>query len=98
MIGSDTSDTFSPLDILLPGIELGFYSEDDFEMLKASVSAGERKEENATLYEDTWKSIMAKTGVEQQYALLSVLEMGMENKVAFNCYVYQSETRKAAHF
>ncbi|KAL7880873.1 hypothetical protein SRHO_G00031270 [Serrasalmus rhombeus] len=98
MIGSDTSDTFSPLDILLPGIELGFYSEDDFEMLKASVSAGERKEENATLYEDTWKSIMAKTGVEQQYALLSILEMGMENKVAFNCYVYQSETRKAAHF
>ncbi|KAL6491314.1 hypothetical protein MHYP_G00016590 [Metynnis hypsauchen] len=98
MIGSDTSDTFSPLDILLPGIELGFYSEDDFEMLKASVSAGKGKEENATLHDDTWKSLMAKTGVEQQYDLLSVLEMGMEKKVAFNCYVYQSETRKAAHF
>ncbi|KAL7875434.1 hypothetical protein AOLI_G00103970 [Acnodon oligacanthus] len=98
MIGSDTSDTFSPLDILLPGIELGFYSGDEFEMLKASVSAGEGKEENAALHDDTWKSIMAKTGVEQQYDLLSVLEMGMENKVAFNCYVYQSETRKAAHF
>ncbi|KAL6491308.1 hypothetical protein MHYP_G00016530 [Metynnis hypsauchen] len=98
MIGSDTSDTFSPLDILLPGIELGFYSEDDFEMLKASVSAGEGKEENATLHDERWKSIMAKTGVEQQYDLLSVLEMGMENKVAFNCYVYQSETRKAVHF
>ncbi|KAL7875433.1 hypothetical protein AOLI_G00103960 [Acnodon oligacanthus] len=98
MIGSDTSDTFSPLDILLPGIELGFYSGDEFEMLKASVSAGEGKEKNAALHDDTWKSIMAKTGVEQQYDLLSVLEMGMENKVAFNCYVYQSETRKAAHF
>ncbi|KAL6491312.1 hypothetical protein MHYP_G00016570 [Metynnis hypsauchen] len=98
MIVSDTSDTFSPLDILLPGIELGFYSEDDFEMLKASVSAGEGKEENATLHDDTWKSIMAKTGVEQQYDLLSVLEMGMENKVAFNCYVYQSENKKAARF
>ncbi|XP_036417043.1 uncharacterized protein LOC118800971, partial [Colossoma macropomum] len=98
MIGSDTSGTFSPLDILLPGTELGFYSEEDFEMLKVSVNAGEGKEEKATLHDDAWKSLMAKTGVEQQYDLLSVLEMGMENKVAFNCYVYQSETRKAARF
>ncbi|GAA6109906.1 uncharacterized protein LOC113635008 isoform X1, partial [Tachysurus ichikawai] len=45
-----------------------------------------------------WKTIMAKTGIEQQYDLLNVLEMGMEDKVAFNCYIYQPETRKVTQF
>ncbi|KAF5896891.1 uncharacterized protein DAT39_013401, partial [Clarias magur] len=94
MIGLDTSETFSPLEILLPGIELGFYSEEDFENLKVSIN-DEAGKEHGTIENEAWKNIMAKTGIEQQYDLLSILEMGMEHKVAFNCYTYQSETTKA---
>ncbi|KAB5578948.1 hypothetical protein PHYPO_G00188350 [Pangasianodon hypophthalmus] len=97
MIGSDETDTFSPLEILLPGTELGFYSEEDFENLQASFNDKGEKQ-HVAMENKAWKTIMAKTGIEQQYDLLSVLEMGMEHKVAFNCYVYQSETRKAIRF
>ncbi|XP_058249912.1 protein translocase subunit SecA-like [Hemibagrus wyckioides] len=97
MIGSDTNDTFSPLEILLPGIELGFYSEEDFENLKVSINE-EGEKEHGAIENEALKTIMAKTGIEQQYDLLKVLEMGMEHKVAFNCYIYQSETRKAFQF
>ncbi|XP_058251202.1 uncharacterized protein LOC131356317 [Hemibagrus wyckioides] len=97
MIGSDTNDTFSPLEILLPGIELGFYSEEDFENLKVSINE-EGEKEHGAIENEAWKTIMAKTGIEQQFDLLTVLEMGMEHKVAFNCYIYQSETRKAFQF
>ncbi|KAK3546548.1 hypothetical protein QTP70_026928, partial [Hemibagrus guttatus] len=97
MIGSDKNDTFSPVEILIPGIELGFYSEQDFENLKVSINE-EGEKEHGAIENEAWKTIMAKTGIEQQYDLLSVLELGMENKVAFNCYIYQSETRKAINF
>ncbi|XP_053537160.1 uncharacterized protein LOC108267106 isoform X3 [Ictalurus punctatus] len=97
MIGSEKSDTFSPLEILLPGTELGFYSEEDFENLKLSIN-DEGEKQRVTVENEAWKTIMAKTGIDQQYDLLSVLEMGMEQKVAFNCYIYQSETRKAIQF
>ncbi|MCI4376966.1 hypothetical protein PGIGA_G00197800 [Pangasianodon gigas] len=97
MIGSDETDTFSPLEILLPGTELGFYSEEDFENLQASINDKGEKQ-HVAMENKAWKTIMAKTGIEQQYDLLSVLEMGMEHKVAFNCYGYQSETRKAIRF
>ncbi|KAF7706856.1 hypothetical protein HF521_020110 [Silurus meridionalis] len=97
MIGAEQSDGFSPLEILLPGIELGFYSKEDFENLKVSINA-EGEAENRTIENEALKTIMAKTGIEQQYDLLSVLEMGMEDKVAFNCYIYQSETGKAVQF
>ncbi|XP_053485952.1 uncharacterized protein LOC128610573 [Ictalurus furcatus] len=97
MIGSEKSDTFSPLEILLPGTELGFYSEEDFENLKVSIN-DEGEKQRVTMENEAWKTIMAKTGIEQQYDLLSVLEMGMEQKVAFNCYIYQSEARKAIQF
>ncbi|XP_053089562.1 uncharacterized protein LOC113524094 isoform X2 [Pangasianodon hypophthalmus] len=97
MIGSDETDTFSPLEILLPGTELGFYSEEDFENLQVSINDKGEKQ-HVAMENEAWKAIMAKTGIEQQYDLLSVLEMGMEHKVAFNCYVYQSETRKAIRF
>ncbi|XP_046708343.1 protein translocase subunit SecA-like isoform X1 [Silurus meridionalis] len=97
MIGAEQSDGFSPLEILLPGIELGFYSEEDFENLKVSINA-EGEAEHGTIENEALKTIMAKTGIEQQYDLLSVLEMGMEHKVAFNCYIYQSETGKAVQF
>ncbi|GAA6109013.1 uncharacterized protein LOC113663549 isoform X1, partial [Tachysurus ichikawai] len=97
MIGSDKNDTFSPLEILLPGIELGFYSEEDFENLKVSIDE-EGEKQHGAIENEAWKTIMAKTGIEQQYDLLSVLEMGMEDKVAFNCYIYQLETRKVTQF
>ncbi|XP_047669287.1 uncharacterized protein LOC113663549 isoform X2 [Tachysurus fulvidraco] len=97
MIGSDKDDKFSPLEILLPGIELGFYSEEDFKNLKDSINE-EREEEHGDIENESWKTIMAKTGIEQQYDLLNVLEMGMEDKVAFNCYIYQPETRKVTQF
>ncbi|XP_060731332.1 uncharacterized protein LOC132849137 isoform X2 [Tachysurus vachellii] len=97
MIGSDKNDKFSPLEILLPGIELGFYSEEDFENLKESINE-EGEKEQGDIENEAWKTIMAKTGIEQQYDLLNVLEMGMEDKVAFNCYSYQPETRKVTQF
>ncbi|GAA6099923.1 uncharacterized protein LOC113634991, partial [Tachysurus ichikawai] len=97
MIGSDKNDTLSPLEILLPGIELGFYLEEDFKNLKVSINEEGEKELGAIVNE-AWKTIMAKTGIEQQYDLLNVLEMGMEDKVAFNCYIYQPETRKVTQF
>ncbi|GAA6102172.1 protein translocase subunit SecA-like, partial [Tachysurus ichikawai] len=97
MIGSDKNDTFSPLEILLPGIELSFYSEEDFENLKVSINE-EGEKEQGDIENEAWKTIMAKTGIEQQYDLLNVLEMGMEDKVAFNCYIYQPETRKVTQF
>ncbi|KAF7706858.1 hypothetical protein HF521_020112 [Silurus meridionalis] len=96
MIGAEQSDGFSPLEILLPGIELGFYSEEDFKNLVSINAEGE--DEHGTIENEALTTIMAKTGIEQQYDLLSVLEMGMEHKVAFNCYIYQSETGKAVQF
>lgn len=95
MIGCKTNDSFSPLDILVPGIDLGFYSEADFTKLNESISAADEEHKQA---DDALKAIMAKTGVDQQYDLLTVLEMGMEHKVAFTCYVFQSETNKATRF
>ncbi|KAI5104597.1 hypothetical protein C0J45_6223 [Silurus meridionalis] len=96
MIGAEQSDGFSPLEILLPGIELGFYSEEDFKNLVSINAEGE--DEHGTIENEALTTIMAKTGIEQQYDLLSVLEMGMEHKVAFNCYIYHSETGKAVQF
>lgn len=98
MIGSEkNSDKFSPLEILIPGIELGFYTEKDFENLKDFVDK-EGENEHVSMENEAFNTIMAKTGIEQQYDLLTVLEMGMEHKVAFTCYIYHTETGKVIQF
>ncbi|XP_030648978.1 uncharacterized protein LOC115828972 [Chanos chanos] len=98
-LGSETSEHFSAYDILLPGLQLGFYAEEDIEMLKQAENKEETEDEASDFQGDKWKaieSIISKIGVSQQYDLLTLFESVMENKVSFECY--SVENNKARLF
>ncbi|XP_034158338.2 uncharacterized protein LOC113528924 [Pangasianodon hypophthalmus] len=97
IMGLETSDSFSANEILLPGVTLGFYTQEDIEMINQAESKKEKESEGA---EDgmskALSEVMKKLGVSQQYDLLSIFEEVLENSAVFKCY--SLENKKAKRF
>ncbi|KAM9440454.1 uncharacterized protein Hap1MRO34_025693 [Clarias gariepinus] len=98
VMAQEPSDNFSANEILLPGVPLGFYTQEDIEMILAE---SKKKEENQVDGNEDGMSkalseVMKKLGVSQQYDLLSVFEEVLENSVVFKCY--SLENKKAKFF
>ncbi|KAI4890633.1 hypothetical protein NFI96_016962, partial [Prochilodus magdalenae] len=99
VMGLETSDNFSANDILLPGVELGFFSQDDIEKIRLAENKKEEQNQSPDFQEDLSKAfaeIMKKITVSQQFDLLSIFEEVLENTVVFECYI--EEGRKAKPF
>ncbi|XP_076836233.1 uncharacterized protein LOC143481929 isoform X2 [Brachyhypopomus gauderio] len=92
----ETSEYFSVNEILLPGVDLGFYSQEDIEMLCRAETKTEEEKEVSDFQDSMSKAfaeVMKKIGISQQYDLLRIFEEVFENSVAFHCY---SENNKKA--
>ncbi|XP_067449614.1 uncharacterized protein [Thunnus thynnus] len=99
VMGSEPSDSFSAFDILLPGVDLGFFSPEDVETLRQAMSKTETENTGDDYQDDSWRAIeqvMKKIGVSQQYDLLRIFQEVMENSVAFECY--SEENNKAKRY
>ncbi|XP_036418950.1 uncharacterized protein LOC118802510 [Colossoma macropomum] len=99
VMGLETSDNFSANDILLPGVNLGFFSQEDIEKISLAERKKEKQSEDIDFQDDMSKAfadIMKTITVSQQYDLLSVFEEVLENSVVFECF--SEESRKAKPF
>ncbi|KAL7844771.1 hypothetical protein SRHO_G00233100 [Serrasalmus rhombeus] len=99
VMGLETSDNFSANDILLPGVNLGFFFQEDIEKISLAESKKEKPNEDSNFQDDLSKAfadIMRKITVSQQYDLLSVFEEVLDNSVVFECF--SEEDRKAKPF
>ncbi|KAI4893737.1 hypothetical protein NFI96_026669, partial [Prochilodus magdalenae] len=99
VMGLETSDSFSANDILLPGVDLGFFSQEDIEKIRLAESKKEEQNQSPDFQDDLAKAfagIMKKMTVSQQFDLLSIFEEVLENTVVFECYI--EEGRKAKPF
>ncbi|XP_073730550.1 uncharacterized protein [Misgurnus anguillicaudatus] len=97
VMGLETSENFSAIEILLPGVTLGFYTQEDVEMIHQAESKKENKDDlNEDPMSNAFSEIMKKLGVSQQYDLLTIFEEVLENSVVFKCY--SLENKKAKRF
>ncbi|KAF5880029.1 Protein translocase subunit SecA [Clarias magur] len=98
VMAQEPSDNFSANEILLPGVPLGFYTQQDIDMIQTE--SKKMKESQGDGYEDgmskALSEVMKKLGVSQQYDLLSVCEEVLENSIVFKCY--SLENKKAKFF
>ncbi|KAL0965752.1 hypothetical protein UPYG_G00285250 [Umbra pygmaea] len=81
VIGPDTSDIFSEFNILATGVELGIFSDDDFNTFMQALENTDTLENNQIV-----NTFMSKVGVSQQCDLLTILENALENTVSIECY------------
>ncbi|XP_077065732.1 uncharacterized protein LOC143718601 [Siphateles boraxobius] len=88
VMGLET-ESFSANEILLPGVNLGFYTQEDIEMIYQD----DVKEDGMS---KALPEVMKKLGVSQQYDLLSIFEEVLENSAVFKCY--SLENKKAKFF
>ncbi|XP_062373894.1 uncharacterized protein LOC134062039 [Sardina pilchardus] len=89
------SGGFSPYDILLPGANLGFFSEDDIDQLKQADQQPNDEEQRKEIQTSQWKAIetlMKKIGTEQQHDLLLILESATEMPI--ECYSLSNNKAK----
>ncbi|KAJ8253689.1 hypothetical protein COCON_G00203010 [Conger conger] len=89
VMGSKASEHFSEFDILLPGVQLGFYKQDDIDQLMQKESEVQKEDKANDFQDDNWKAIetfMTKIGVEEQHDLLSIFETALEQAISINCY------------
>ncbi|XP_029564674.1 uncharacterized protein LOC115159261 isoform X2 [Salmo trutta] len=84
VIGPATSKEFSEFHILEAGVELGIYSDDDFDMFMQALKNTEK--DDTTENRITVDTFMAKVGITQQCDLLTIMEKALENDVAIDCY------------
>ncbi|KAI7793682.1 hypothetical protein IRJ41_025213, partial [Triplophysa rosa] len=94
IMGQETSDSFSVNEILLPGVTLGFYTQQDVEMINQAQSKKENEGQDAM--STALSEIMKKLGVTQQFDLVSIFEEVLENSSVFKCY--SLENKKAKRF
>lgn len=86
VIGLET-DSFSANEILLPGVTLGFYTQEDIEMIRQA-------DVNEDGISKALSEVMKKLGVSQQYDLLSIFEKVLENSAVFKCYSLENKKAK----
>ncbi|CAB1318246.1 unnamed protein product [Coregonus sp. 'balchen'] len=84
VIGPATSQEFSEFHILEAGVELGIYSDEDFDMFMQALENAEKHD--TTENRKTVDTFMAKVGITQQCDLLTIMEKALENDVAIDCY------------
>ncbi|XP_073730549.1 uncharacterized protein [Misgurnus anguillicaudatus] len=97
VMGLETSENFSANEILLPGVTLGFYTQEDVEMIHQAESKKENEDDlNQDPMSNAISEIMKKLGVLEQYDLLTIFEEVLENSVVFKCY--SLENNKAKRF
>ncbi|XP_035286379.1 uncharacterized protein LOC118234127 isoform X4 [Anguilla anguilla] len=97
VMGPEASEHFSDFDILLPGIQLGFYTQDDINQLIQSKTEVQKEGKANDFPDDNWKAtetFMTNIGVEEQHDLLCILETALEQTVSINCY--RATNNKAA--
>ncbi|XP_031677349.1 uncharacterized protein LOC109868529 isoform X2 [Oncorhynchus kisutch] len=84
VIGPATSKDFSEFHILEAGVELGIYSDEDFDMFMHALENTEK--DDTTENRRTVDTFMAKVGITQQCDLLTIMEKALENDVDIDCY------------
>lgn len=94
VMGLETSDSFSANEILLPGVTLGFYTQEDIEMIHQAEKVKENKDGNEDRISKALSEIMKKLGVSQQYDLLSIFEEVLENSAVCKCYSLENKKAK----
>lgn len=85
--GSAGSGHFSPYDILLPGANLGFFSQVDIDLFRQADEQCDNENQSNEVQDSHWRAIeifMDKIGTDQQYDLLHILESAME--IPIECY------------
>ncbi|KAF4073475.1 hypothetical protein AMELA_G00259070 [Ameiurus melas] len=92
VMGLET-ESFSANEILLPGVTLGFYTQEDIEMIRQA----ESKKENEDGMSKALSEVMKKLGVSEQYDLLSIFEEVLENSAVFKCYSLENKKAKCFH-
>ncbi|XP_069482533.1 uncharacterized protein [Ambystoma mexicanum] len=88
VMGPQTSEHFSPLDILMPGLQLGFFTEEDVKQIE--MTTGRPEQPSTEEPKDCEiKELMDKLGPAQQRDLLSIFQKVLEDAVVFECYEVQ---------
>ncbi|KAJ1134277.1 hypothetical protein NDU88_000730 [Pleurodeles waltl] len=85
VMGPKTSEHFSPLDILMPGLQLGFFSEEDVKQIELLLDKTEEPVTDAP-QDSEIKELMDKLRPDQQRDLLSIFQKILEDAVVFDCY------------
>ncbi|XP_078533279.1 uncharacterized protein LOC144819181 [Lissotriton helveticus] len=91
VMGPNTSEHFSSLDILLPGLQLGFFTEEDVNKLQSTLVESDQEPQDSAI-----KELMDKLGPAQQRDLLSIFQKVLEDAVVFE--YYEVEDGKASEF
>ncbi|XP_048011335.1 uncharacterized protein LOC125244980 [Megalobrama amblycephala] len=94
VMGLETSDSFSANEILLPGVTLGFYTQEDIDMLNEAETKKEKDDGNEDKMSKALSEVMKKLGVSQQYDLVSIFEEVLENSAVFKCYSLENKKAK----
>lgn len=99
VMGLET-ESFSANEILLPGVTLGFYTQEDIEMIRQAESKKENESDgdgNEDGMSKALSEVMKKLGVSQQYDLLSIFEEVLESSAVFKCYALEKKKAKSFH-
>ncbi|XP_030048636.1 uncharacterized protein LOC115462781 [Microcaecilia unicolor] len=88
VMGSETSEHFNPQDILMPGLPLGFFTEEDIQKLASKVNESTGEESKAD--DSEIKEIMNKLDPPQQQDLLTLFQKVLEDSVLFVCCKVQN--------
>ncbi|XP_078533262.1 uncharacterized protein LOC144819164 [Lissotriton helveticus] len=95
VMGPNTSEHFSSLDILLPGLQLGFFTEEDVKKLQSTLVESDQPITQAP-QDSAIKELMDKLEPAQQRDLLSIFQKVLEDAVVFE--YYQVKDGKASEF
>ncbi|XP_078533265.1 uncharacterized protein LOC144819167 [Lissotriton helveticus] len=95
VMGTNTSEHFSSLDILLPGLQLGFFTEEDVKKLQSILVESDQPITQAP-QDSAIKELMDKLGPAQQRDLLSIFQKVLEDAVVFE--YYELKDGKASEF
>nr|XP_033814323.1 uncharacterized protein LOC117366702 [Geotrypetes seraphini] len=87
VMGSETSEHFNPQDILMPGLPLGFFTEEDIQKLASKVNKSTDEQSRAD--DSVIKEIMNKLEPSQQRDLLTLFQKVFEDNIWFECYKVQ---------
>ncbi|XP_039509517.1 uncharacterized protein LOC120464199 [Pimephales promelas] len=94
VMGLET-ESFSANEILIPGVTLEFYTQEDIEMIRqAERKEGIEDDGKEDRMSKALSEIMKKLGVSQQYDLLSIFEEVLENSAVFKCYTLENKKAK----
>ncbi|KAJ1212516.1 hypothetical protein NDU88_000171 [Pleurodeles waltl] len=95
VMGPNTSEHFTPLNIIMPGLQLGFFTEEDVKQIQSNLDKSEQSSVEEP-QDSAIKQIMDKLGPAQQRDLLSIFQKVFEDAVVFE--YYEVKDGKASEF